>query len=98
MGTVLDEVTEDSWLRGHFKDAEWVAEYLDAVARTHALPAGFTAGTGFEVAVTCSGTRNAMFDYGRLILADAPRTASPTVIAPAPGWDYRGCSPGWVSG
>ncbi|MER6508690.1 aminotransferase class I/II-fold pyridoxal phosphate-dependent enzyme [Nonomuraea sp. NPDC001636] len=145
MGTVLDEVTEDSWLRGHFKDAEWVAEYLDAgapsgdpiylslgetwseapeglarllgsglpsyahgyvisqyglpalqrllrgyVARTHALPAGFTAGADFEVAVTCSGTRNAMFDYGRLVLADAPRAASPTVIAPAPGWDYRG--------
>jgi aspartate/methionine/tyrosine aminotransferase len=43
-----------------------------------------------RIAVSWGGTRNTMFDFGRLLrrLDDDPRT--PVVLAPAPGWDYAG--------
>ena len=45
-----------------------------------------------RIAVSWSGTRNAMADFGRLVrrgdrLADG---RIPVVLAPAPGWDYAG--------
>ncbi|PXX71769.1 N-succinyldiaminopimelate aminotransferase [Nocardia tenerifensis] len=43
----------------------------------------------FEVAVTQNGTRDAMFDYARLLL-DAPGAGRPQVVCSAPGWDYPG--------
>lgn len=49
-----------------------------------------TAQTAFEVAVTWSGTRSMMFDYGRLLRTDHTDQRTPVVIATAPGWDYAG--------
>ncbi|WP_431782527.1 pyridoxal phosphate-dependent aminotransferase [Streptomyces chumphonensis] len=59
------------------------------IARTHDLPP--SGGTPYDVAVSQSGTRAAMSDFGRLLLR-APRTAdaTPTALVPTPGWDYRG--------
>ncbi|MFH9675126.1 aminotransferase class I/II-fold pyridoxal phosphate-dependent enzyme [Streptomyces sp. NPDC017405] len=59
------------------------------VTRTHHLPA---ADDGrYDVAVSQSGTRTAMSDFGRLLLGDgrAPDGA-PAALVPAPGWDYGG--------
>ncbi|MBJ6998626.1 MULTISPECIES: pyridoxal phosphate-dependent aminotransferase [Streptomyces] len=61
----------------------------DYVRRTHRLP---QAGTEtYDVAVSQSGTRAAMSDFGRLLLTDArtPDTA-PAALVPSPGWDYGG--------
>ncbi|MDQ3823384.1 MAG: hypothetical protein M3321_09110, partial [Actinomycetota bacterium] len=43
-----------------------------------------------RVAVSWSGTRNAMFDFGRLLLRGRGDARVPVVLAPAPGWDYAG--------
>ncbi|MEV6325104.1 pyridoxal phosphate-dependent aminotransferase [Nocardia sp. NPDC051787] len=56
------------------------------ITRTHGLAPEFSAGVDYEVAVTAGGTRNAMFDFGRMLRADG----ASTVLAPMPGWDYAG--------
>lgn len=44
-----------------------------------------------RVAVSWSGTRAAMFDYGRLLIRQAQGDERiPVLLAPAPGWDYAG--------
>lgn len=54
------------------------------VARTHQLPET----GGWEVAVSQSGTRAAMSDFGQLVLT---RHGKPcTALVPDPGWDYAG--------
>ncbi|WP_327112029.1 pyridoxal phosphate-dependent aminotransferase [Nocardia sp. NBC_01730] len=54
------------------------------ITRTHGLASEFA--RDYEVAVTAGGTRNAMFDFGRMLRADGVAT----VLAPMPGWDYAG--------
>ncbi|MEU4341248.1 pyridoxal phosphate-dependent aminotransferase [Nocardia sp. NPDC023852] len=54
------------------------------ITRTHGLAPEFSG--DYEVAVTAGGTRNAMFDFGRMLRADGVTT----VLAPMPGWDYAG--------
>lgn len=54
--------------------------------RTHVLPDEHT----WEVGVTWTGTRSAMFDYGRYLLQEARGEGAPVVLATAPGWDYAG--------
>jgi aspartate/methionine/tyrosine aminotransferase len=46
--------------------------------------------TAFEVAVTWSGTRSIMYDYGRFLLQSWQHQTTPVVIATSPGWDYTG--------
>ncbi|GHC89767.1 aminotransferase [Nocardiopsis terrae] len=54
------------------------------ITRTHHLPEP-DAGN-FDVAVSQSGTRAAMSDFGHLLLGGP----EPTVLVPSPGWDYAG--------
>lgn len=63
-----------------------LGEYL---THSHCLPPEARLGRDYQVAVSHGGTRNAMFDFGRLLLADAS-PGQPLVIAPMPGWDYAG--------
>ncbi|MGV9678474.1 pyridoxal phosphate-dependent aminotransferase [Nocardia sp. NPDC003482] len=58
------------------------------VAETHRLESSVP-GTDFEVAVTQNGTRDAMFDYARLLL-DTAGTGRPQLVCSAPSWDYPG--------
>ncbi|WMI61453.1 pyridoxal phosphate-dependent aminotransferase [Streptomyces rochei] len=59
------------------------------ITRTHQLLGAVAA--PYDVAVSQSGTRAAMSDFGRLLLSDgAPSDGAPTALAPAPGWDYSG--------
>ncbi|WP_394846242.1 aminotransferase class I/II-fold pyridoxal phosphate-dependent enzyme [Pendulispora brunnea] len=65
----------------------------DYLIEDHGLAGVAETGRDFEVAVTWSGTRSAMFDFGRLLLdrgdvASASRT--PVVLAAGPSWDYEG--------
>jgi N-succinyldiaminopimelate aminotransferase len=57
------------------------------VARTHLLD-GFHAGRDYEVSVAQNGTRNSMYDFGRLLLTG--RAGAARVLIPDPGWDYAG--------
>ncbi|WP_340560195.1 pyridoxal phosphate-dependent aminotransferase [Streptomyces sp. GSL17-111] len=59
------------------------------ITRTHHLPP--TGAAPYDVAVSQSGTRAAMSDFGRLLLRGT-RTAdaTPTALVPSPGWDYGG--------
>ncbi|HZM79889.1 MAG TPA: pyridoxal phosphate-dependent aminotransferase [Candidatus Limnocylindrales bacterium] len=60
------------------------------VARTHLLD-GFRPGRDYEVCVAQSGTRNSMYDFGRLLLTDqAGAAGAARVLIPDPGWDYAG--------
>ncbi|BCL17403.1 pyridoxal phosphate-dependent aminotransferase [Micromonospora sagamiensis] len=57
----------------------------------HRLPAGSAPGRDFEVAVTWTGTRSAMFDFGRLLRdQDEGDRRTPVVVAAGPSWDYQG--------
>ncbi|MFJ9655740.1 pyridoxal phosphate-dependent aminotransferase [Streptomyces microflavus] len=59
------------------------------IKRTHHLSDIDT--DSYDVAVSQSGTRAAMSDFGRLLLTSARRpTARPAALIPSPGWDYRG--------
>ena len=64
------------------------------IASTHRLPSCLRAGRDFEVAATSGGTRAAMFDFARLLQLDpataAPPGKIPVLVAPLPGWDYKG--------
>ncbi|WP_018653734.1 aminotransferase class I/II-fold pyridoxal phosphate-dependent enzyme [Actinomadura flavalba] len=63
----------------------------DYIADTHGLPSHPAPGADYDVAVSQSGTRAAMFDFGRLLAPDGARGRyAGTVLAPAPGWDYAG--------
>ena len=43
-----------------------------------------------ETAVTWNGTRSAMFDFGRYLLAEQKSNKNPVFITTDPGWDYEG--------
>ncbi|MFF6873393.1 aminotransferase class I/II-fold pyridoxal phosphate-dependent enzyme [Streptomyces sp. NPDC090109] len=61
----------------------------DYITRTHHLPRPEAA--QYDVAVSQSGTRAAMSDFGRLLLEGADgRGTPPAAIVPSPGWDYAG--------
>ncbi|ADD42194.1 pyridoxal phosphate-dependent aminotransferase [Stackebrandtia nassauensis] len=63
----------------------------DQLRREHRLPDDSQAGRDYEVAVGWTGTRSAMFDFGRMILdQDAPSDAEPVVVVAGPSWDYEG--------
>lgn len=66
-------------------------EVRDQIRRDHRLPAECAAGRDFEVAVTWTGTRSAMFDFGRLLRdQDVADTRTPVVVTAGPSWDYQG--------
>ena len=58
--------------------------------KSHSIPSDIVKGKKFEVAVTWSGTRSAMFDFGRFLLRNLYFTKPPVIIATVPGWDYSG--------
>ncbi|MCO6009884.1 pyridoxal phosphate-dependent aminotransferase [Actinoallomurus purpureus] len=64
------------------------------IPMTHRLPEDVQAGRDYEVAAIGGGTRNAMFDFARLLRADpgyGPAVGRiPVAVAPMPGWDYAG--------
>ncbi|MFI1398141.1 pyridoxal phosphate-dependent aminotransferase [Streptomyces sp. NPDC020681] len=65
------------------------------IASSHRLPSGLEAGRDFEVAVTSGGTRNAMFDFARLLQSEpslgliAESGVTPVLISTLPGWSYE---------
>jgi aspartate/methionine/tyrosine aminotransferase len=65
------------------------------IATTHRLPIGGRVGRDYEVAVTSGGTRNAMFDFARLLQLDPAMGVAapgrvPVAVSTLPGWDYAG--------
>ncbi len=52
--------------------------------------AGRVESAGLRTAVSWSGTRGAMFDFGRLLLAERTSACTPVMLTCAPGWDYAG--------
>ncbi|MEK7153658.1 MAG: aminotransferase class I/II-fold pyridoxal phosphate-dependent enzyme, partial [Patescibacteria group bacterium] len=60
------------------------------VAKDYGLAVPIRQGKEFEIAVTWTGTRNAMYDYGRLLRDQYFGTQPPQIITTAPGWDYPG--------
>ncbi|MBU7597436.1 pyridoxal phosphate-dependent aminotransferase [Streptomyces sp. P38-E01] len=61
------------------------------VTDSHRLAAVAELGVDYEVAVSQSSTRSAMFHYGRLLREEAPDAAGrPLVVCSSPGWDYAG--------
>ncbi|WP_242903315.1 pyridoxal phosphate-dependent aminotransferase [Actinomadura terrae] len=58
------------------------------IPETAGLPTAPDASADFDVAVACSGTRNSMYDFGRLFRKEARH--HPMVITHSPGWDYHG--------
>jgi aspartate/methionine/tyrosine aminotransferase len=57
------------------------------ITDTHRLD-DLTIGTDFEVAVTQNGTRNAMFDFARLLVRTSDASGQPQLVCSAPGWEY----------
>ncbi|MCO1578638.1 pyridoxal phosphate-dependent aminotransferase [Crossiella sp. SN42] len=63
----------------------------DYVTRSHRLEAVAQPGRDFEVAATWTGTRGAMFDFGRYLLDELGSDGRvPVVVAAGPSWDYEG--------
>jgi N-succinyldiaminopimelate aminotransferase len=64
----------------------------DYITADHRLGEIAALGRDYEVAVSQNSTRNAMFHFGRLLLAEQPSRSGPPAIAiaPTPGWDYAG--------
>jgi len=63
----------------------------DYLVDDHGLADVAEAGRDFEVAMTWSGTRSAMFDFGRLLLDRGNfESRVPVVVAAGPSWDYEG--------
>ncbi|MFC8550870.1 pyridoxal phosphate-dependent aminotransferase [Streptomyces sp. NPDC057273] len=67
------------------------------IAEDHGLLDIAEPGVDFEVAVACSGTRNAMHDYARLLRDEAATggpggtsETTPVAYVFSPGWDYAG--------
>ncbi|MEV6022095.1 pyridoxal phosphate-dependent aminotransferase [Streptomyces sp. NPDC052036] len=61
----------------------------DYISADHSLHDVAVIGRDYEVAVSQSSTRSAMFHFGRLLLEE--QQAGPAVaICSAPGWDYAG--------
>lgn len=57
----------------------------------HRLPDDSRPGRDYEVAVGWTGTRSAMFDFGRMLLDDdPPDDRQPVVVVAGPAWDYEG--------
>jgi len=64
-----------------------VSTYL---RRDHRLPLSSRQGVDYEVGMTWTGTRNAMYDFGRLLKDQYFKRGAPAFITAAPGWDYVG--------
>ncbi|GAA2818197.1 aminotransferase class I/II-fold pyridoxal phosphate-dependent enzyme [Crossiella cryophila] len=63
----------------------------DYVVDTHRLDGIAEPGRDFEVAATWTGTRGAMFDFGRYLLDELGSDGrTPIVVAAGPSWDYEG--------
>ncbi|GAB3545117.1 N-succinyldiaminopimelate aminotransferase [Actinopolyspora lacussalsi] len=61
------------------------------IVTTHDLLPEPDVRTDYEVAVSSNGTRDAMFDFGRLLCATAgEREGDKIALLPNPGWDYSG--------
>ncbi|MCK1795000.1 pyridoxal phosphate-dependent aminotransferase [Streptomyces sp. XM4193] len=61
------------------------------VTDSHRLAGVAELGVDYEVAVSQSSTRSAMFHYGRLLREETADTgARPLVVCSSPGWDYAG--------
>ncbi|HEV7454919.1 MAG TPA: pyridoxal phosphate-dependent aminotransferase [Candidatus Saccharimonadales bacterium] len=63
-----------------------VGKYIED---SHKLAKVATLGVDYEIAASWTGTRNAMYDFGRLLLHEYFDGAG-EVITTAPGWDYPG--------
>lgn len=58
---------------------------------THRLPETAERGRDWDVAATWTGTRTAMYDFGRLVLDRAGAGARrPVALVAGPSWDYAG--------
>jgi N-succinyldiaminopimelate aminotransferase len=65
-----------------------LAEHLRT---THRIPDSAERGRDWEVAATWTGTRTAMFDFGRLVRDRAGGPArQPVALVAGPAWDYAG--------
>ncbi|ASU81059.1 hypothetical protein CDG81_11700 [Actinopolyspora erythraea] len=60
------------------------------IVTTHDLVPEPDTRSNYEVAVSSNGTRDAMFDFGRLLSASGGHEADRVVLLPNPGWDYSG--------
>ncbi|MFI8829028.1 pyridoxal phosphate-dependent aminotransferase [Streptomyces sp. NPDC053431] len=56
------------------------------IKRTHDLRG--EPGEDFEVAASCAGTRNAMFDFARMLNSPPDHQTAPVALVFSPGWDY----------
>jgi aspartate/methionine/tyrosine aminotransferase len=57
---------------------------------TQHLPAAAEPGVEFDLAVTWTGTRSVMFDFGRLLRRQFASCERPVAVSTFPGWDYEG--------
>ncbi|MFF3404543.1 pyridoxal phosphate-dependent aminotransferase [Streptomyces sp. NPDC002659] len=65
-----------------------LAEHLRSV---HRIPDSAARGRDWDVAVAWTGTRSAMFDFGRLVKDRCQRPGRrPVVLIAGPAWDYAG--------
>ncbi len=62
----------------------------ESIPQEHRFSKDCELGRDFEVAVSCQGTRNVMFDFGRMLMMEAPRGKTPVALVTSPGWDYPG--------
>ena len=62
----------------------------DYLASDHHLPTSAKPDEDFRIATSWTGTRNAMYDYGRLLQEQYFETGPTRIITTAPGWDYPG--------
>ncbi|RZQ63520.1 pyridoxal phosphate-dependent aminotransferase [Amycolatopsis suaedae] len=64
---------------------------LEHVVTGQRVPGAAVPGKDFQVAATWTGTRSAMFDFGRYLLdEDRGDNRQPVVLAAGPSWDYEG--------
>ncbi|MCP3802714.1 pyridoxal phosphate-dependent aminotransferase [Allokutzneria sp. A3M-2-11 16] len=62
---------------------------LRSALREHLATGHGLAGGDWEVAVSWTGTRHSMFDFGRLV-KERTGSSTPVVLAAGPSWDYSG--------
>jgi N-succinyldiaminopimelate aminotransferase len=63
------------------------AQYIEI---SHGLASIAKPGIDYQVAASWTGTRNAMYDFGRLLQAEYFKDTAAEIITTAPGWDYPG--------
>lgn len=59
------------------------------IQKTQQIPKSLI-GSLYETAITWTGTRNSMFDFGRMLSEEYFTNDKQLIITTAPGWDYQG--------